>query len=169
MDTAIKRKPISGSSWAAYPRIASASSNKHPTEEGAFTTHQRPVSSASATSRPETQNDGEPFFAVPGSDSSLVEHLSVSDFALKPTASPVDVRKYVKWSVHRQESSYVVVCFLISIALALGQHFYYQSLDGSSAGSTSRQQWALTFGTSFSYLTVHLLAAATLVAYSQYI
>ncbi|CZR61875.1 uncharacterized protein PAC_11772 [Phialocephala subalpina] len=53
--------------------------------------------------------------------------------------------------------------------LALGHHFYYKSLDGTIAGSARRQQWAITFGTTFAFLVVHLLAAATVIAHSQYI
>jgi len=78
-------------------------------------------------------------------------------------------RKYVKWGIHWSQPSYVLLLTVSAIALALGHHFYYNSLNGASAGSATRQQWSITFGSSFAYLVVHFLGAAIVAAYSQYI
>ncbi|KAF8865658.1 hypothetical protein BDZ45DRAFT_736227 [Acephala macrosclerotiorum] len=96
-----------------------------------------------------------------------------------PSSDPEDSRsnpprqegrpKYVKWGIHWQQPSYVLFCTFSGIALALGHHFYYKSLDGIIAGSARKQQWAITFGTTFAFLVVHLLTAATVIAHSQYI
>lgn len=95
--------------------------------------------------------------------------LTTPSPSIPSTLSFSSPQKSVNWGIHWKEPTYVGICFLGGVILALGHHFYYCSLDGSSAGSPSRQQWALTFGTSFSYLVVHFLGAATLVAYTQYI
>jgi hypothetical protein len=126
-------------------QIEKTTSEQHPTEEGTFTVHQQSLSSASE----DTENGDEPLSIVPDFDPVASGAWWCFRFAL-PTASSDDVRKYVKWCVCWEELSYVVVCVLGGIALALGHHFSYQSLDGSFAGSASRQQWALTFDTSFS-------------------
>jgi hypothetical protein len=76
--------------------------------------------------------------------------------------------EYVKWGIHWLLPTYVLLCVPVGMALALGHHFYYSSLSGRPVGSQSRQQWAITFGTSFAYLVVHILRAAMVVAYSQY-
>jgi hypothetical protein len=77
--------------------------------------------------------------------------------------------KYVKWGIHWSQPSYVLLLTVSAIALALGHHFYYKSLNGTPAGSATRQQWSITFGSSFAYLVVHFLGAAIVAAYSQYI
>ena len=58
---------------------------------------------------------------------------------------------------------------LAGASLALGHHLYYDSLDGTAAGSSTRQQWTSRFGTAFSFLIVALLKAANDAAYTQYI
>jgi hypothetical protein len=82
------------------------------------------------------------------------------------SSSPI---KYAKWGVHWRQPTYVLLCTLSAVALALGHHFYYASLSGTPAGSSRRQQWANAFGISFSYLVVHLLGISIAVTYSQYI
>jgi len=77
--------------------------------------------------------------------------------------------KYTKWGVHWRQPTYVLLCTLSAVVLAIGHHFYYTSLSGTPAGSSRRQQWANTFGISFSYLVVHLLGVAIAMSYSQYI
>lgn len=87
----------------------------------------------------------------------------------KISSSQCEGPKYVKWGIHSPQPSYVSICFFSAIALAVGHHFYYKSLNGTPAGSANRQQWAITFGASFSFLVTHLLRAATFIAHSQYI
>lgn len=126
-----------------------------PDETSSMIHSQRPVSPLFAV-HPST---GSPFNrASSGFPSSILEGSSQEK---KP--------KYVKWGLHWQQPSYVLFCTFSGIALALGHHFYYRSLDGTIAGSARRQQWAITFGTTFAFLVVHLLAAATVIAHSQYI
>jgi hypothetical protein len=87
----------------------------------------------------------------------------------QPQKTPGKSRKYVKWGIHWRQPSYILICVFCAISLSLGHHFYYKSLNGTSSGSASRQQWPIIFGTTFSYLVVHLLGAAVVAAYSQYI
>jgi hypothetical protein len=77
--------------------------------------------------------------------------------------------KYAKWGVHWQQPTYVLLCTLSAVALAIGHHFYYASLSGTPAGTSRQQQWAHAFGISFAYLVVHLLGIAIAIIYSQYI
>lgn len=56
---------------------------------------------------------------------------------------------------------------LFGILLAVGHHLYYASLNGSTAGSASKQQWPIRFGTAFAYLTTSCLNAAVGLAFTQ--
>jgi len=57
--------------------------------------------------------------------------------------------------------------FVVGIVLALGHHFYYQSLDGTVVSSDTRQEWALRVGTAFAFLTHSSLVASAGTAYAQ--
>ena len=80
-----------------------------------------------------------------------------------------DLQKNVKWGIHLIQPSYVVLCVFGASILAVGHHLYYQSLNGTPAGSAKRQQWAITFGASFAFLVTHLLRIAIVIAHSQYV
>lgn len=56
---------------------------------------------------------------------------------------------------------------IFGILLALGHHLYYASLNGTTAGSASRQQWPIRFGTAFAYLVTSCLNAAVGLAFTQ--
>lgn len=57
--------------------------------------------------------------------------------------------------------------FVVGIALALGHHFYYQSLNGTLVTSDTRQEWAIRIGTAFAFLTHSSLVASAGTAYAQ--
>jgi hypothetical protein len=76
---------------------------------------------------------------------------------------------YVKWGVAWGVPAMMVGFTLAGVALAIGHHGYYMSLHGTPVGSAARQNWALRFGTMFSFLSIALLRTACNVAYKQYI
>lgn len=71
------------------------------------------------------------------------------------------------WQLHWKAPALILGLLAIGIALALGHHFYYQSLSGAIVSSETRQQWALRFGTAFAFLTQSCLVASAGVAYTQ--
>lgn len=81
----------------------------------------------------------------------------------------VEHGRYVNWGVAPRTPSLIVLWALVGFGWAIGHHFYYQSLDGTKAGSSSRQSWAVRFGTAFAFLVVASLRAACDIAYKQYI
>jgi len=80
-----------------------------------------------------------------------------------------ELPKYVKWGIHLTQPTYVLLCVFVAIMLAVGHHLYYESLNGTPAGSAKRQQWAITFGASFAFLITHLLRIGIVIAHSQYV
>lgn len=97
-------------------------------------------------------------------DSDPHEHLIQG----KGTRS-ADHERYVKWGFSWKTPSLIVLWALVGFSWAIGHHFYYQSLDGTKAGSSPRQSWAVRFGTAFAFLVVASLRAACETAYKQYI
>jgi len=85
-----------------------------------------------------------------------------------PSPSPPS-QQFVRWGIAWQAPTSMVCLALSGVLLALGHHFYYLFLDGTVAGSASRQQWAIRFGTAFSFLVVACLKVASGQAYEQYI
>jgi hypothetical protein len=58
---------------------------------------------------------------------------------------------------------------LLGAILAAGHHFFFSSLNARVVGSTSRQQWAIAFGTAFAFLIGRFLGLAVSSAYTQFI
>ena len=83
--------------------------------------------------------------------------------------NPTSNFKFVRWGVAWQVPTFMVACTVGGLALAFGHHFYYQSLSGTVAGSSGRQQWALKLGTAFSVLVLVLFKSACGTAYNQYV
>ena len=92
------------------------------------------------------------------------EPLLQEDFAQLPGQ-----QRHVQWGISWNYPSYMVLWALVGLSWVLGHHFYYQSLNGTEAGSSSRQNWAVRFGTAFAFLVVSCLRAACMIAYKQYI
>ncbi|KAE9377871.1 hypothetical protein N431DRAFT_500616 [Stipitochalara longipes BDJ] len=186
MSESIRRKPVSIVRAIKFSKVSSppvvvnivhstASAIRHPSDEpispvssavaslqllSAHQSHERTTSNDvnDSTNAPNHSFDFQSLRSLELRDPSV--HIS----SRKTTGRP----KYVKWGVHWLQPTYVLLCILAGIVLALGHHFYYYSLSGSPAGSQSHQQWAITFGSSFAYLVIHILGAAIVVAYSQY-
>jgi hypothetical protein len=85
------------------------------------------------------------------------------------SSETADQEKYVKWGIAWKTPFMMVVWALLGLGWALGHHFYYQSLDGTRAGSSSRQNWAVRFGTALSFLVVTCVRASCDSVYKQYI
>lgn len=71
------------------------------------------------------------------------------------------------WQIHWRAPTLILGLLGVGIALALGHHFYYQSLSGTVVSSNTRQEWALRFGSAFAFLTQSSLVASAGVAYTQ--
>jgi hypothetical protein len=84
------------------------------------------------------------------------------------SSHPSASQQYIKWGIAWQGPTYMICLALLGISLALGHHFYFLSLDVTLAGSATRQQWSLRFGTGFSFLVVTCLKVASGQAYEQY-
>jgi hypothetical protein len=54
---------------------------------------------------------------------------------------PEGSRSGTKSRIHWSSPTTMVICFLFSLVLGLGHHFYHSSLAGRPAGDASRQQW----------------------------
>lgn len=76
-------------------------------------------------------------------------------------------QKTTTWQIHWRAPTLILGLLALGIALALGHHFYYQSLSGTVVSSDTRQEWALRFGTAFAFLTQSSLVASAGVAYTQ--
>ena len=188
MSENIRRKPVSDVRAIKYSKVSNppavidivhpvAPAIRHPSDDLVCPISSHVASfhllSAHQGLRPTTTNDANQ------SSSSSNHSLEFQPVTLRPVQlTDPSVRvlshkstgrsKHVRWGVHWLQPTYVLLCILAGIALAVGHHFYYLSLSGSLAGSESRQQWAITFGSSFAYLVVHILGAAMVFAYSQY-
>jgi hypothetical protein len=129
-----------------------------------------PFNSPTTRSRTNSTNREEPPLFYKSSHASntnfagqpLIEIHSVSS---RSTYQP----QCVKWGVSWRTPTFIIFCALAGTTLAIGHHFYFKRLDGTPAGSTSRQQWAIRFGTAFSFLVITLLKTACDTAYNQYI
>ncbi|CAI6292817.1 unnamed protein product [Periconia digitata] len=77
--------------------------------------------------------------------------------------------RYVRWEIAWITPMLMVLWALAGLGLALGHHFYYYSLDRTIPGSSTRQNFALRFGTAFSFLTITCLRVSCAIVYKQYI
>ncbi|KUJ06311.1 uncharacterized protein LY89DRAFT_633084 [Mollisia scopiformis] len=92
--------------------------------------------------------------------------LQSQSHSLRDGVSP---EKLVKWGIHWSTPVFILISVLAGVGFALGHHFYYASLDGTTAGSSSRQQWSTRFGTAFAFLVVAALKTTSDLSYNQYI
>ncbi|KKK23717.1 hypothetical protein AOCH_006792 [Aspergillus ochraceoroseus] len=61
----------------------------------------------------------------------------------------------------------MVLCWIIGLALALGHHFYYYSLNDTIVGDQNRQAWSSRIGTGLAFLTKTFLTTAVGIACVQ--
>lgn len=81
--------------------------------------------------------------------------------------SSQDTQKTTRWQIHWRAPALIAGLLFAGIALALGHHFYYMSLNGTVVSSDTRQEWALRFGSAFAFLTQSSLVASAGVSYTQ--
>jgi hypothetical protein len=89
-----------------------------------------------------------------------------------PAASktnPPRMPEDASWGVHWYQPAFIIAVLLCGLAFALSHHFYYASMNGSTAGDAAKQAWPIRFGTAFAFLVVSCLQAATASALAQYI
>lgn len=116
------------------------------------------------------------------SDHNSYGEAPVADSTHSPTRSPSGkllnggevtvlstqpTQKTTRWQIHWRAPALIPGLLFAGIALALGHHFYYMSLNGTVVSSDARQEWALRFGTAFAFLTQSSLVASAGVAYTQ--
>ena len=89
---------------------------------------------------------------------------------IQKDAAPTPAQeKYVRWGVTLKTPLLIVLWTLAGFGWAAGHHLYYRSLDGTKAGSSSQQHWAVNFGTALAFLVVASLRAACDIVYQQYV
>lgn len=98
-----------------------------------------------------------------------LDTIPLADQRLLQDEKPFRRTEEVKWGVAWGVPFMIISWTVTAIILSLGHHFYYQSLHGTPAGTTKRQNWALIIGTGFSFLAVALFRTACNIAYKQYI
>jgi hypothetical protein len=69
--------------------------------------------------------------------------------------------------IYWEQAGYMFTLALSGAALAVGHHVYYSKLDGAPVASAGHQQWAIRFGTAFSFLVKSCLQASTILACGQ--
>jgi hypothetical protein len=69
--------------------------------------------------------------------------------------------------IYWEQTGYMFILALSGAALAIGHHVYYSRLDGTPVASAGHQQWAIRFGTAFSFLVKSCLQASTVLACGQ--
>ncbi|TEY50435.1 hypothetical protein BOTCAL_0276g00160 [Botryotinia calthae] len=74
----------------------------------------------------------------------------------------------VVWKVDWQQPTFMCSMLLSGLVLAIGHHVYYNSLNGTPAGNSTRQNWSIRFGTAFASLVVVCFKAVTVSALGQY-
>lgn len=154
-----------------------------------------PVSTVNhAPSRPQSARSISPAPAAPTPRSTTQAPMSLSPSltatstqtalhkqqSTPPASSPVHVStpagnpntkhstvKLAKWGISLVQPTWMALFVIFGILLALGHHLYYASLNGTTAGSASRQQWPIRFGTAFAYLVTSCLNAAVGLAFTQ--
>ncbi|MCJ1265014.1 hypothetical protein MMC22_004889 [Lobaria immixta] len=115
-------------------------------------------------------NDGSPEMTTnnSSSESYQIPRKPVVRISENVTPSP-EQERYVKWGVAWKIPLLIVLWTLIGFSWAIAHHFYYQSLDGTKVGSSSRQNWAVGFGTAFTFLVIASLRVTCDTAYKQYL
>jgi hypothetical protein len=95
--------------------------------------------------------------------------LSSSTFDPKSCSGPQSAvsLQAVKWRIHWQQPVLMIVFALCGTVLAIGHHFYYNSLDGNIVSTAERQQWAIRFGTVFAFVTISFFKVAVTTASTQ--
>ena len=69
--------------------------------------------------------------------------------------------------IYWEQAGYMFILVLSGAALAISHHVYYSKLDGTPVASAGHQQWAIRFGTAFSFLVKSCLQASTVLACGQ--
>ena len=62
----------------------------------------------------------------------------------------------------------MLLCLVCGCVAAVGHHFYFRSLDGTTVKSTTTQQWAIRIGTAFAIFTQTCFKATAVIACVQY-
>jgi hypothetical protein len=69
--------------------------------------------------------------------------------------------------IYWEQAGYMFILALSGAALAICHHVYYSKLNGTPVASAGHQQWAIRFGTAFSFLVKSCLQASTVLACGQ--
>jgi hypothetical protein len=103
-----------------------------------------------------------------GNNFRVADHLRNTNGSVY-TAQSKPPRNVVQWGVPISKQIRMIGFVILGILLALGHHLFFSSLNTTVVGSTSRQQWAIAFGTAFAFLIASFLGLAVSSAYTQFI
>ena len=82
------------------------------------------------------------------------------------TAADINVN-HEHHGIYWNQAGYMFTLALSGAALAISHHVYYSKLDGTPVASGVHQQWAIRFGTAFSFLVKSCLQASAVLACGQ--
>lgn len=101
-----------------------------------------------------------------GSSASTSHHEGTKSLATSKGSGPVPL---VSWGVDWRKPFFICAALFCGLALALGHHLYYSSLNGTVAGDEERQAWTIRFGTAFAFLVTSCFHASTAISFGQYV
>jgi hypothetical protein len=82
---------------------------------------------------------------------------------------PAPTTQYAPWGIHWRKPAFIVSFLLVGLALSLGHHFYYLSLNNQRSGDAAKQAWPTRIGTGLAFLVTSCFKAGATVALGQYI
>lgn len=75
----------------------------------------------------------------------------------------------VEWGIYWVTPASVILLFVLGTMSAIGHHFHYSALHGTSVGSETAQRWASWIGSGFSFFTKVTLTAAIGISRTQWV
>jgi hypothetical protein len=103
------------------------------------------------------------------------KYTTISNHDIYPQSQYSEPSKRAVWGINWKAPIKMVGLLIIGVGVALGHHFYYQSLSGKHVTTRDlnwnlqSQQWQLRYGTAFAFFAKTCLAASISVAYQQHI
>jgi hypothetical protein len=147
----IRHQPLS---WATHYQAIPISNSAF----SASLVNRNSTTSVTSSSVQETHNYDETIELVAQNDPSSSDEI----VSMQKT-------EYASWRVHWRKPAFILAMLFASLALSLGHHFYYLSMDNQTAGDAAKQAWPTRIGTGIAFLVTSCLKAGTATALGQYI
>jgi hypothetical protein len=105
----------------------------------------------------------------PDPDTLTERSVSPNRTTLTSEPTPKEDHSPAVWGLGWRSPTLMVVLYLCGLALSVGHHLYYNSLDNTLVKSAEQQTWAIRIGTGFAFVVKTLLVAAIGIAAVQQI